>query len=63
VKSAESAAERISVLDYMPRSTVAVAYREVARWIEEHPPGAATPERTAANGREQSLTLQENDHA
>ena len=41
VKSAESAAERTSILDYMPRSTVAVAYREVAGWIEEHDPAAA----------------------
>lgn len=41
VKSAESAAERTSILDYMPRSPVAVAYREVAAWIEAHPPAGA----------------------
>jgi chromosome partitioning protein len=34
VKSAESAAERTSVLEYMPRSSVAAAYREVGAWIE-----------------------------
>lgn len=34
VKGAESAAERTSVLQYMPRSNVAVAYREVAAWLE-----------------------------
>lgn len=34
VKSAESAAERTSVLQYMPRSSVAAAYREVGAWIE-----------------------------
>ncbi len=34
VKSAESAAERTSVLHYMPRSSVAAAYREVGAWIE-----------------------------
>jgi cellulose biosynthesis protein BcsQ len=62
VKSAESAAERTSILDYMPRSTVAVAYREVARWIEEHPPGVESPRDDSANGRERTLTLQETDH-
>lgn len=34
VKSAESAAERTSILHYMPRSSVAAAYREVGGWIE-----------------------------
>ena len=34
VKGAESTAERISILQYMPKSTVAEAYREVGRWIE-----------------------------
>jgi chromosome partitioning protein len=34
VKSAESAAEKTSVLQYMPRSTVAAAYRDVGSWIE-----------------------------
>lgn len=38
VKSAESAVERTSVLKYMPRSPVALAYRETAAWIEEHDP-------------------------
>jgi len=41
VKSAESAAERTSVLQYMPRSTVAAAYRDVGTWLETH--GAAPP--------------------
>ena len=36
VKSAESAAERTSVLHYMPRSTVAAAYRDVGAWLEDH---------------------------
>jgi chromosome partitioning protein len=40
VKSAESTAERTSVLQYMPRSTVAAAYREVGAWLEEHDPDA-----------------------
>src|SRR3954451_17300714 len=34
VKSAESAAERTSVLQYMPRSTVAAAYRDVGAWLD-----------------------------
>jgi chromosome partitioning protein len=34
VKSAESTAERTSVLQYMPRSSVAAAYREVGAWLE-----------------------------
>ena len=34
VKSAESAAERTSILQYMPRSSVAAAYREVGAWLE-----------------------------
>ena len=38
VKSAESAAERTSVLQYMPRSTVAAAYRDVGAWLEERGP-------------------------
>jgi chromosome partitioning protein len=41
VKSAESAAERTSVLQYMPRSSVAAAYREVAGWLEAHDPHPA----------------------
>jgi chromosome partitioning protein len=40
VKSAESAAERTSILQYMPRSPVAAAYREVAAWLEVEAPGA-----------------------
>jgi chromosome partitioning protein len=34
VKGAESTAERISILQYMPKSTVAEAYREVGSWLE-----------------------------
>jgi chromosome partitioning protein len=34
VRGAESAAERTSVLQYMPRSSIAAAYREVGTWIE-----------------------------
>jgi chromosome partitioning protein len=41
VKSAESAAERTSVLHYMPRSSVAAAYREVGAWLEAR--GDSTP--------------------
>ena len=41
VKGAESAAERTSVLQYMPRSAVAGAYRDVGAWIEAHAPAAA----------------------
>src|ERR687897_505590 len=37
VKSAESTAERTSVLEYMPRSPVAEAYREVGAWLEMMP--------------------------
>lgn len=40
VKSAESAAERTSILQYMPRSPVAAAYREVAAWLEVEAQGA-----------------------
>lgn len=35
VRGAESTAERTSVLQYMPRSNVAEAYRNVGEWIEE----------------------------
>ncbi len=35
VRGAESTAERTSVLQYMPRSNVAEAYRQVGAWIEE----------------------------
>jgi len=34
VKGAESTAERTSVLQYMPKSNVAAAYRDVGAWIE-----------------------------
>jgi chromosome partitioning protein len=37
VKSAESTAERASVLQYMPRSPVSEAYREVGAWLEMTP--------------------------
>ena len=37
VKSAESTAERASVLQYMPKSPVAEAYREVGAWLEMTP--------------------------
>lgn len=40
VRGAESAAERTSILAYMPRSGVAAAYRDVGAWLE-----------AAANGR------------
>jgi chromosome partitioning protein len=40
VRSAESIAERTSVLHYMPRSPVAAAYRQVAGWLET---GTADP--------------------
>lgn len=56
VKSAESAAERTSILDYMPRSSVAAAYREVAAWLETHPGGhAGTPASDAASSTGVSL--------
>ena len=38
VKGAESAAERTSILHYMPRSAVAAAYREVGAWLEGRGP-------------------------
>lgn len=38
VRGAESAAERTSVLHYMPRSAIAEAYREVGAWLEAHDP-------------------------
>jgi chromosome partitioning protein len=41
VKSAESTAERTSVLEYMPRSPVAEAYREVGAWLEMMPAALA----------------------
>lgn len=36
VRGAESTAERTSVLQYMPRSNVAAAYRDVGTWLERH---------------------------
>ena len=36
VRGAESTAERTSILAYMPRSTIAAAYRDVGAWIEAH---------------------------
>ncbi|MBA2754442.1 MAG: ParA family protein [Chloroflexia bacterium] len=42
VRSAESVAERVSILQYMPRSSVADAYRDVAAWVARGgppPPG------------------------
>jgi chromosome partitioning protein len=42
VKGAESTAERISILQYMPKSTVAEAYREVGAWIEARASSPAT---------------------
>lgn len=49
VRSAESAAERTSVLHYMPRSGVAEAYREVAGWIEREMTGPQVDDRRAAH--------------
>jgi chromosome partitioning protein len=43
VKSAESAAERTSILQYLPRSPVSVAYREVGAWLERAGDPAAPP--------------------
>ncbi|MBA2278132.1 MAG: ParA family protein, partial [Chloroflexia bacterium] len=44
VRGAESTAERTSILAYMPRSTVAAAYRDVGAWIEAAAdPHDATP--------------------
>jgi chromosome partitioning protein len=34
VRGAESTAERTSVLAYMPKSTVAAAYRDVGAWLD-----------------------------
>lgn len=48
VKSAESAVERTSVLQYMPRSTVSAAYREVGAWLEQAGLACADPVDVAA---------------
>jgi chromosome partitioning protein len=42
VKGAESAAERTSILQYMPRSAIAEAYRDVGTWLGTHDPHLAT---------------------
>jgi chromosome partitioning protein len=41
VRGAESAAERTSVLHYMPKSAIAAAYRDVGSWLEAHDPQAS----------------------
>ncbi len=46
VRGAESAAERTSVLHYMPRSAIAEAYRDVGSWIEAHDPHVAATRAT-----------------
>ncbi len=48
VRGAESAAERTSVLQYMPRSGVSAAYREVGAWLEAA--GSGTPPSAARVG-------------
>jgi chromosome partitioning protein len=48
VKGAESAAERTSILEYMPRSPVAAAYRDVGVWLETH--GAVSVSAVSAAG-------------
>lgn len=50
VRSAESAAERVSVLNYMPRSSVAAAYRDVGAWIESDGAIPSTSEPVVAAG-------------
>jgi chromosome partitioning protein len=45
VRGAESAAERTSVLHYMPRSAIAEAYRDVGSWLEAHDPQHMTANR------------------
>lgn len=51
VRSAESAAERVSVLNYMPRSSVAAAYRDVGAWIESDGASAVTGEPVVTAGK------------
>ncbi len=46
VKGAESAAERTSVLHYMPKSAIAAAYRDVGSWLESHDPNVPAAEQT-----------------
>jgi len=51
VKGAESAAERTSILQYMPRSGVAAAYRDAGAWIEAAGQGrSASPATTMREG-------------
>jgi chromosome partitioning protein len=38
VRGAESAAERTSILQYMPKSAIAAAYRDVGGWLEARDP-------------------------
>jgi chromosome partitioning protein len=45
VRGAESAAERTSVLHYMPRSAIAEAYRDVGSWLEAQDPQHMTANR------------------
>lgn len=50
VRGAESAAERTSILQYMPRSAVAAAYRDVGAWLEAHAPaGRGQPTASASH--------------
>ncbi|MGH2559933.1 MAG: ParA family protein [Thermomicrobiales bacterium] len=55
VKSAESVAERTSILHYMPRSSVAAAYREVAAWLEDRDPAGPASVRTVADREEMTI--------
>ena len=41
VRGAESAAERTSILQYMPKSAIAAAYRDVGGWLEARDPRSA----------------------
>ncbi len=43
VKGAESTAERTSVLQYMPKSSIAAAYRDVGAWLENAGDTAGQP--------------------
>jgi chromosome partitioning protein len=52
VKGAESVAERTSILQYMPRSAVAAAYREVGAWLEARDPALTLAPTAAASARE-----------
>lgn len=50
VRSAESVAERTSILQYMPRSPVATAYRDVAAWLERAGKGSVAASEPASEG-------------